>query len=114
MDRDSGYEREENWRAGLWHDCQAWPSAGMHLEFAHALSTGDMPTAKDGLLATRIARLATEEAMRDREPTSQDHPSTMARAANAVTSDVTSPLDLEKPDDLPPSTLSTLFERTKQ
>lgn len=30
------------------------------------------------------------------------------------TSDVTSPLDLEEPDDLPPSTLSTVFERTKQ
>ena len=59
--------------------------AGMHWEFAHALSTGDlrdMPTAKDGLLATRIARLATEEAMRDRERTSQDHPSTMVRAVN--------------------------------
>ena len=90
---------------------------GMHWEFAHALSTGDlrdMPTAKDGLLATRIARLATEEAMRNRERTSQDHPSTMARAVNTVTSDVTSPLDLEEPDDLPPSTLSPLFERTKQ
>lgn len=89
----------------------------MHWEFAHALSTGDlrdMPTAQDGLLATRIARLATEEAMRDRERTSQDHPSTMVRAVNTVTPDVTSPLDLEEPDDLPPSTLSTVFERTKQ
>ncbi len=91
--------------------------AGMHGEFVHALSTGDlrdMPTAKDGLLATRIARLATEEAIRDRERTSQDHPSTMARAANTVTSEVTSPLDLEEPADLPPSMLSALFERTKQ
>ena len=90
---------------------------GMHCEFAHALSTGelrDMPTAMDGLLATRIARLATEEAMRDREPTSSGHPSTMARATNAGMTDITSPLDLEEPNDIPPSTLSTLFERTKQ
>jgi predicted dehydrogenase len=91
--------------------------SGMHWEFAHALSTGDlrdMPTAMDGLLATRIARLATEEAIRDREPTSSGHPSTMARASSAGTTDIISPLDLKEPDDTPPSTLSTLFERTKQ
>lgn len=79
--------------------------AGMHSEFAHALSTGehrDMPTAKDGLVATRIARLATEEAIRDRERTSKDHPSTMARAANIRDSASLSPLDLTEPDD-PPS-----------
>jgi len=58
--------------------------------------------------------LATEEAMRDREPTSQSHPSTMVRAANTVTPDAISPLDREEPDDVPPSTLATLFERTKQ
>ena len=89
----------------------------MHSEFAHALSTGelrDMPTAKDGLLATRIARLATEEAIRDRERTSQEHPATMIRAVNIVAPEVTCPLDLQEPDDVPPSTLSTLFERTKQ
>ena len=91
--------------------------SGMHWEFAHALSTGDlrdMPTAMDGLLATRIARLGTEEAIRDREPTSSGHPSTMARASSAGIADVISPLDLKEPDDAPPSTLSTLFERTKQ
>jgi predicted dehydrogenase len=90
--------------------------AGMHWEFAHALETGDprdMPTAMDGLLATRIARLATEEAIRDRERTSQEHPSTMVRAVNTTTSDITSPLDLEEPEDLPASTLATFFERTR-
>ncbi len=90
---------------------------GMHCEFAHALSTGetrDMPTAMDGLLSTRIARLATEEAIRDREPTSSNHPSTMARAADMDRVDITSPLDLEEPSETPPSTLSTFFERTKQ
>ena len=83
--------------------------AGMHWEFAHALSTGDlrdMPTAVDGLRATRIARLATEEAMHSREPTSLDHPSTMVRAANIGPSEVTSPLDFEELDDTPASTLS--------
>ena len=89
--------------------------AGMHGEFAHALSTGDLrdiPTAMDGLLATRIARLATEEAIRDRERTSQEHQSTMVRAVNTTTSDITSPLDLEEPDDLLSSTRLTFFERT--
>lgn len=42
--------------------------AGMHAELAQALArgtAGDMPTARDGLLATRIARLATEQAIQD-------------------------------------------------
>ncbi len=88
--------------------------AGMHWEFAHALSTGDfrdMPTAMDGLRATRIARLATEEAMHSREPTSLDHPSTMVRAVNIGPSEVISPLDLEELDDIP---ASTLFETPQQ
>jgi hypothetical protein len=38
----------------------------------------------------------------------------MARATTAGITDITSPLDLEEPNDAPPSTLSTLFERTKQ
>ncbi len=43
--------------------------AGMHTEFAHALFTGQprhMPTGQDGLIATRIARSATEQAIRER------------------------------------------------
>lgn len=89
--------------------------AGMHAEFAHALSTGDfrdMPTANDGLLATRIARLATEEAMRDREATSQAHPSSMCRAAEALAADATSPLDVEEHYDGPSSNDSPPLERT--
>jgi predicted dehydrogenase len=77
--------------------------AGMHWEFAHALSTGDfrdMPTAMDGLRATRIARLATEEAMQSREPTSRDHPSTLVRAVNIGPSEVISPLDASELDGL--------------
>jgi predicted dehydrogenase len=83
--------------------------AGMHTEFSHALSTGDargMPTAKDGLIATRIARLATEEAIRDRERTSRDHPSTMVRAAGNWASITETPLDSQEPDDLPTPKLS--------
>lgn len=80
--------------------------AGMYAEFSHALSTGqarNMPTARDGLLATRIARQATEEAIRDRERSSLAHPSTLARAepTNAVAAH--SPLDAEDVDE-------TLFE----
>jgi predicted dehydrogenase len=91
--------------------------AGMHSEFAHAISTGnprDMPTARDGLLATRIARAATEEAIRDREHTSQQHPSTMVRAAVNDMSGATSPLDQDEPEEVPSSTLSNLYERHKQ
>jgi predicted dehydrogenase len=91
--------------------------AGMHTEFAHALSTGDirgMPTAKDGLIATRIARLATEEAIRDRERTSRDHPSTMVRAASTCTSIIETPLDSQEPDDLPAPILSIPRGTTKR
>jgi predicted dehydrogenase len=91
--------------------------AGMHSEFAYALSTGDlrdMPTAKDGLIATRIARLATEEAMRDRERTSREHPSTMLRAANSCESVVTSPLDTEEPNDLPVRAHTSPLEATNR
>jgi predicted dehydrogenase len=40
---------------------------GMYAEFVRALQTGtpgDMPTARDGLVATRIARQGTEDVMR--------------------------------------------------
>jgi predicted dehydrogenase len=42
---------------------------GMYAAFANALATGeagDLPTAEDGILATRIAREATEQAIRER------------------------------------------------
>jgi len=42
---------------------------GMYTEFAHALETGqpgNMPTAQDGLIATRIARTATEHIIANR------------------------------------------------
>ena len=91
--------------------------AGMHAEFAHALWTGEyrnMPTASDGLMATRIARQATEEAMNNRDRTSREHPSTMMRAANTGAAFTNSPLDQTEPDDVPPSTLTSLFERNKK
>lgn len=59
--------------------------AGMHAEFARALArgtAGDMPTARDGLLATRIARLATEQAIEDRELPSKQHRSSLIRATD--------------------------------
>lgn len=63
--------------------------AGMHEAFAHALRTGDagtMPTAEDGLTATRIARAATEQAIGDRERPSRVHPSTMRVAEETTVS----------------------------
>lgn len=59
--------------------------AGLFQEFAGVLASGKpglMPTGQDGLIATRIARLATEQAMRDREPPSQEHHSTKATSTN--------------------------------
>ena len=43
---------------------------GMYCEFERALRTGiagDMPTAQDGLIATRLARIGTEDAIRRRK-----------------------------------------------
>lgn len=91
--------------------------AGMYAEFSHVLSSGDlrnMPTANDGLMATRIARLATEEAILDRESGSKEHPSTMIRASGSEASAVTKALDLAEPGETPASTLPTRIERTKQ
>lgn len=59
--------------------------AGLFQEFARVLASGQpglMPTGQDGLIATRIARLATEQAIHDREQPSQEHHSTKAAAAN--------------------------------
>lgn len=56
---------------------------GMYQEFAHALHTKEarnMPSATDGLLATRIARTATEQAIAEREPGSSAHHSSMSLA----------------------------------
>ena len=74
--------------------------AGMYAEFAQALASrqaGDMPTARDGLIATHIARQATEEAIRDRERSSRAHPSTMARAEPTCAAH--SPLDADDVDE---------------
>jgi predicted dehydrogenase len=83
--------------------------AGMHMEFAHALATGearDMPTAMDGLLATRIARSATEEAIKSRERTSSEHPSTQIRAMASACSGICSPMDSGEQEDLEDTQLS--------
>jgi len=87
--------------------------AGLHREFAHALHTGEhrnMPTAEDGLAATRIARTATEEAIRDREWSSQSHPSRLCRSpANA--DDPCPPIELDhvELDDSPAEIGNTIF-----
>jgi hypothetical protein len=83
----------------------------------HALRTGEprnLPSAQDGLLATRIARLATEEAIRDRERTSQDHPSTLARAANVGASVMSSPLDSTELDEFSAVLDASLAEGAKR
>ena len=101
------YNREEhsfelrNSHGTQWRSWQPEKNfAGMYAEFAQALASrqaGDMPTARDGLIATRIARQATEEAIRDRERSSRAHPSTMARAE--PTGAAQSPLDADDVDE---------------
>lgn len=79
--------------------------AGMHAAFVRALATGepgDMASARDGLLATRIARLATEQAMREREVTSRGQQSTLVRATDVQAAPAVVPLDtVPPPDDTP-------------
>jgi hypothetical protein len=75
--------------------------AGMYSEFQRALQTGDvgnMPTATDGLLATRIARVATEQAIADRDGPSDQHHSSMTRAMAIEAANANCPLDSEEPD----------------
>ena len=101
------YNREEhsfelrNSHGTQWRSWQPEKNfAGMYAEFAQALASrqaGDMPTARDGLIATRIARQATEEAIRDRERSSRAHPSTLARAE--PTGAAQSPLDADDVDE---------------
>lgn len=77
---------------------------GMYAEFRRSLATGElghMPTALDGLLATRIARRATEEAIRERERSSQLHPSSLARASVPPDESVDVRLDWEELDESP-------------
>ncbi len=66
-----------------WHPEKSF--AGMYHEFARALETGtpgDMPTAYDGIRATRIAAMATDEAIRNRDKPSRDCPSSKKRAVD--------------------------------
>lgn len=78
--------------------------SGMYREFLHALSTGNignMPTATDGLIATRIGRIGTEQAISDRDAPSQDHHSTLVQA-HAINSGIYS--DEVEQDEFVPTT----------
>ena len=59
-----------------------------------------MPTATDGLLATRIVRLATEQAIADRDGPSDQHHSSLIRATPVDTITANCPLDSNEPDHL--------------
>jgi len=56
-----------------------------------------MPTATDGLLATRIARLATEQAIKDRDGPSDQNHSSLIRAAKFSAITANCPLDSVEP-----------------
>jgi len=63
-----------------WHPEKSF--TGMYDEFARALKNGnpgDMPTADDGIIATRIATTAVDEAMRDRDRASEEQPCSLIR-----------------------------------
>ncbi len=69
---------------------------GIHAEFAKALESGqpgDMPTAHDGLMATRIATRATRQAINDRDNPSKECPSTRIQAKDVETEPLSVPLD---------------------
>lgn len=75
-----------------WHPEKSF--VGLHAEFANALESGqpkEMPTARDGIRASRIAQAATEEAIRNRDQTSSVSPSKNRAADVHVTDEV--PLD---------------------
>lgn len=60
-----------------WHPEKSF--VGIYAEFARALASGragEMPTARDGILASRIAWAATDEAIRNRDRPSRKHSST--------------------------------------
>jgi predicted dehydrogenase len=66
-----------------WHPEKSF--VGMYAEFARALESGepgDMPTAHDGIMASRIAWSATEQAIRERDEPSRACPSTRTRATD--------------------------------
>ncbi len=72
---------------------------GMYTELQHALLNGEdrnMPLATDGLIATRIAREATERAISARERTSKNNRSTLTPAEDIFTT-VTVPADSAEP-----------------
>jgi len=77
-----------------WHPEKSF--VGMYREFANALATGkpgDMPTARDGILASRIARTATEEAIRNRDKPSSNNPCSHMTAANVHADPEKIPID---------------------
>lgn len=72
---------------------------GMYQALADAMSRGEdgnLPTAQDGLAATRIARAATEQVIADRTESSRAHKSKMLRADEGFLRDVV-PADVEDP-----------------
>jgi predicted dehydrogenase len=77
-----------------WHPEKSF--AGMYEELVRALGSGrpgDMPTAGDGIRATRIARTATEQAIRDRDRPSRECPSSKCRAVDVRPLDARIPID---------------------
>jgi predicted dehydrogenase len=75
---------------------------GMYSEFAHCLATGEtrhMPTAEDGLIATRLARSATNQAIAERESPSLAHRSTLVRATKQRHDHTCVLADTEEPGD---------------
>lgn len=88
-----------------WHPEKSF--VGLHEEFARALSSGrpeQMPTASDGIVASRIAQAATDEAIQTRE---QPPSSSRTRATDVHLDGHEVPLDAA---DLPLSSPTTLGE----
>ncbi len=92
-----------------WHPEKSF--VGLYEAFAQALRSGEagnMPTAQDGIAASRIAQTATEQAIREREQSSVDTPSSESRAADVHAAPQEVPLDhvdlpAPPPDDTDPT-----------
>jgi predicted dehydrogenase len=88
-----------------WHPEKSF--VGMYEEFAQALESGEsqqMPTARDGIMASRIAQAATKEATQTRK---QPRPSSTSRASDVHLDPDEVPLDAM---DLPMSSPTTRGE----
>lgn len=91
--------------------------AGLYEEFTRALrngETGNMPTARDGITASRIAQAATEQAIRERAQSGVDVPASEARATDVHLHTDEVPLDHVELPAPPPEQANSLDDTEEE